>query len=59
MPKDKCEICGRPCVGRYCWTHLGESLEACRQLYQKDEAAWKQQVDQANEREVTSEDHQG
>jgi predicted nucleic acid-binding Zn ribbon protein len=48
MPKDKCIVCGKPATGRYCYDHLGEALDRSRELYQKDKAAWKKQVDEAN-----------
>ena len=50
MPKDKCIVCGKPCVGRFCRQHLCEVLERSRVLYETNRTAWKAEVDQANGR---------
>ena len=51
MPKDKCIVCGKPCVGRFCYKHICEALERSQQLYQTDRKAWKAEIDQANAQE--------
>ena len=48
MPKDKCIVCGKPCVGRFCRKHLCEVLDHSRVLYETDRKAWKVEVDKAN-----------
>ena len=48
MPKDKCIVCGKPCVGRFCRQHLCEALDRSRVLYETDRTAWKVAVDHAN-----------
>jgi len=48
MPKDKCIVCGKPCVGRFCYKHICEVLERSQRLYQTDRKAWKAEIDQAN-----------
>ena len=34
MPKDKCIVCGKPCVGRFCYKHICEALERSQILYE-------------------------
>ncbi len=46
--KDKCIMCGQPCVGRFCRTHILEALERSEQLYRTDRTAWIQEVNAAN-----------
>ncbi len=57
--KDKCIVCSKPCTGRFCYTHLGEVLDASRKLYQADKAAWKKQVDEANKPPVLTKNPSG
>jgi hypothetical protein len=47
--KDRCQVCGRPSVGRFCYRHLGEALDKLRRLCEQDHGAWQSAVDTANE----------
>jgi hypothetical protein len=47
--KDRCQACGRPCVGRFCYRHLGEALDDLRRLREQDYGAWQATVEKANQ----------
>ena len=47
-PHQRCIHCGRPWAGRFCYDCLGTALDASRQLWQTNPAAWKAAVDHAN-----------
>jgi len=49
MPKDKCIICGKPCVGRYCYRHLAEILDREAELSRTDPAQYIANVNAANQ----------
>jgi hypothetical protein len=48
MPKDKCIICNKPCVGRFCYRHIAKILNRKNEVFRSNPAQYIVNVNAAN-----------